>query len=374
MNNAKALGIIFPNMHDHNIPELVAHRTMASIPFGGRYRMIDFCLSGMASAGMQNVGVIARQNYQSLMDHLGSGREWDLSRKRGGLVVFPPYARDGSEMYNGRIEALASVMNYLEYWQEDLVIMCDCNVAYNLDFSQLINAHYAAGADITAVYEKGVIEEGMQRDNTVFSLNKNGFVNGIRLNDYRSEPQNMSLNIYVVGRRFLIDLVKDAMVRGHTRFEKDILAENLDEIKLFGYEYCGYSGHIYDMRSYFEESLRLLERKNLEKLFPEDMPVYTKVRDEAPVRYAIDARTSDTMVADGCIIEGEVKNCVLFRGVRIGKGAKLKDCVIMQGTEVRPGAVLENVITDKNVIIGAGQMLRGARNFPVFIAKGSHVL
>lgn len=372
-NNARAMGIIFPNMHDDTIPELISHRTMASVPFAGRYRMIDFPLSSMSGAGMRSVGVIVRQNYQSLMGHIGSGREWDFARKRGGLVIFPPYGRTGGKEYHNKIEGLASVSEYMESRNEALVVLSDCNIACNVDYRAVISAHLKSGADVTCVYEKGRMTGCLQKDNTCLTLDENGYVTGMRVNEYKKGEQNISMNLYVFGREYLIDLVKDAMVRGKTRLDRDLLAPNLGAVKVYGYEYQGYSARICDMKSYFEENLRLLAPGNIDALFPRARPVYTRVRDEAPVRYAIGSAIRNSMASDGCIIEGEVENCMLFRGVRVRKGAKLKNCVIMQGSEIGQNTVLENVVTDKNVWIAAGQRLQGASNFPVFIAKNSRV-
>lgn len=374
MTNINAMGIIFANMHDPNIPELIARRTMASVPFAGRYRMIDFPLSSMANAGIQNIGVVVQQNYQSLMDHLGNGREWDLSRKRGGLAIFPPGGSNTGGPTHSRVEQLNSVMDYLQYNKEELVVMCDCDTACNLNMAELIRSHRQSGADVTAVYEKSAIPEGMTQDNITYTVNDDGLVTEIRVNDYKKGNQNLSMFMYVIERELLINIIKDAMVRGLKWFEKDILAHSLKILRVQGYHFSGYRARICDMQSYFKQNLRLLKQENLERLFPEDRAVYTKVRDEAPVRYAIGARAQGCMVADGCIIEGEIENCMLFRGVRVGKGAKLTNCVIMQGAEIQPGAVLENVVTDKNVTVTEGQVLRGAANFPVFVAKGFKVL
>lgn len=374
MIERKAAGIIFPNIHDDNLPDLVGYRTMGSLPFCGRYRMIDFCLSGMANAGMENIAVIAKRNYQSLMDHLGNGREWDLSRKRGGLVIFPPYGRENDGNYSGRIEAVASVLQHIEGLDEELVVMSDCDVAFNLNFKDLIAKHQASRADVTVVYEKSPMEEGLKKDNYAFGFNEKGFATEIRVNEYKDGQHNFCMNVFVINRKYLIGLVREAMVKNATRFVQDFLAPNIGNIKIFGYEFKGYRARIYDMPSYFKESLRVLSVQNVCSLFPPEQPIYTKIRDEAPVRYAIGARCVSSMVADGCIVEGDVENCVLFRGVRVGKGAKLKNCIIMQGSEIEEDVILENVITDKNVCISAGQNMRGAAQFPVFIAKGCTVM
>ncbi len=373
MINASTMGIIFPNMHDQNVPELVNLRTMASIPFGGRYRMIDFCLSAMARAGIQNIGVMAQKNFQSLMDHLGSGREWDLSSKRGGLVLFPPYARGGIELYSGRFEALASVLDYMTSRRESLVVMSDCDTAYNPDMKDLVARHRESGADVTLVYAKRNITQGMCKDNTTLALDKAGRVTEIRVNEYKKGAQNLFLNMFVMGREHLINVVREAMVQGKKHFTLDFMAKSLKNLKICGYEFSGYTAHIYDMQSYFSENLRLAKQENLAALFPAGRPVYTKVRDEAPVRYGMGARVSGSLVADGCIVEGEVENSVLFRGVHVCKGSVVKNCVIMQGSQIEADVRMENVITDKNVRVVSGQRLRGAASFPVFISKGGVV-
>ncbi len=371
--NKNAVGIIFPNVHDRSVPELVSRRTIASVPFAGRYRLIDFVLSGMARAGFTNVAVIVRQNYQSLLDHLGNGREWDLSRKRGGLVIFPPYVRGASENYEGKIEGLSTILPYLANRSEDYVVLSDGDIACNIDYHDLVNRHIETGADVTTVYNRGLLSGGMRLNNTCYKVAEDGEIKEVRFNDYKRGEQNISMHTMVMKREFLISTVQEALVHVDTLLEREVFARQLKTLNMRGYCYEGYCARICDMKCYFDETMRLLDKNNLDALFPEDRPVYTKVRDEAPVRYAIGAKVRNSMVADGCIIEGEVDSCVLFRGVRVGKGAKLKNCVIMQAGDIRPGADMMNVITDKNVTVGEGQVLRGAESFPVFVAKNSTV-
>ena len=370
--NANALGIIFPNSYDNLIPEMVQKRTMASVPFASRYRLIDFTLSGMVNAGVDNVTIMTRQNYYSLMDHLGSGREWDLARKLGGLQIIPPYARAGSKQYHGRVEALHSIVGMLERQREKYVIISDCNTANNFDYAAFIEAHMQSGADVTVVYQKSIIPESAKEDNYTFTLDSNGRVTEILTNDYRNGVQNLSMNIYIMERESLVTMVKDAMVRNLMLFERDILGRNLQLLHVQSYEYTGYCARISDITSYFEENMRLLNPDNLKQLIDEKRPVYTKIRDDAPTCYVAGSSVKNTMAADGCIIEGEVENCVLFRGVKIAAGAKVKKCVLMQDTIVESGAELDHVITDKNVTITAGKNLT-SDSFPVYVGKGHTV-
>lgn len=370
--NISALGILFPNSYDDLVPEMVTERAMASIPFGGRYRMIDFMLSGMANCGIDNITIVVKRNYHSLMDHLGSGREWDLTRKRGGLNLVPPFAQAGVKMYSGRIEALASIVDFLEDQREKYVVMSDTNIAANFDFNALIEAHVKTGADVTMVYQKAEIPEGAKGDNYTVKV-ADGRVTELLSNDFHPGVQDLSMNIYVMEREALIQMVKDASVRGLVYFERDLLARNLETLNVQAYEYTGYVARISDRRSYFEENMRLLDEENIKALFVDGGPIYTKVRDDAPTRYAMDCKVRNSMVADGCIIEGEVENCMLFRGVKIKKGAKVKNCVLMQDTVVEAGADVEYVVTDKNVTITADKKLVGTDSFPVYVNKNHTV-
>ena len=376
-SNANALGIIFPNSYDGLVPELVGERLMASIPFGGRYRMVDFVLSSMVNCGIDNISVLVRNNYHSLMDHLGAGREWDLTRKNGGLNIYPPYSEKNVKVYSGRVDALASVMDMLKDQKEKYVVMTDTNVAVNFDFKALMKAHAESGADVTMVYKKQEIPAGLMKvndaTNLYFTLKMDGaHVNKIYINSKEEGVQNLSMNIYILERELLIDLINTAYVRGYKYFERDILATKVDKLNIQGYEFTGYNARISDMKSYFEENMKLLKDENLDGLFSGN-PIYTKVRDDNPTRYIVGSKAKNVLVADGCVIEGEVENCVLFRGVKVAKGAKVKNCVLMQDTIVGEGANLEYVITDKNVTISAGKELRGTDSFQVFVDKGKTV-
>ena len=372
-SNVNALGVIFANTYDNLVPELVAERSMASIPFGGRYRLIDFTLSSMANAGIDNVSVIVRKNYHSLMDHLGAGREWDLTRKHGGLNIVPPFAERSVKLYSGRVDALDSILNWLEAQKERYVILSDSYIAMNFDFNKLIDAHVKSGADVTMVYNRAAIPEGARSDNYTIRTDENGRVTEILSNDYRMGEQNLAMNIYVIERESLIHLIHDASVRGLVYFERDILAHNVNILNIHALEYTGYVAHVCDMKSYFDENLKLIDEKNLNALFPKKNPVYTKIRDDNPTRYVTGSSVSNSLLADGCVIEGTVENCVLFRGVKVKKDAVVKNCVLMQDTIVEIGAQLDCVVTDKNVRITAGKKLSGTESFPVYVQKNHMV-
>lgn len=375
-SNSNALGILFPNSYDALVPELVSERLMASIPFASRYRLVDFILSSMVNCGIDNVSIIVRKNYHSLMDHLGSGREWDLTRKNGGLNMVPPFAEKTVKVYNGRVEALASIMDFLKEQKEKYVVMSDTNIAVNFDFNAMLEAHIASGADVTVAYTeeelpKSALESRSLNKDLYYTLDmeEDGRVKELSINSKKTGVQNFSLNIYIVDRQLLIEQISNAFVRGYVYFERDILAPQLDRLRVHAYRYDGYVARISDMKSYFNENMKMLKDENVDALFSAGNPIYTKIRDDNPTRYVNGSKVKDIMAADGCLIEGEVENSILFRGVKIGKGAKVSNCVLMQGTVVEAGAQLSHVITDKNVTVTEEKVLRGSDTFPVYIAK-----
>ena len=376
-SNANAIGIIFPNSYDNLVPELAGDRLMASIPFAGRYRIIDFLLSSLANCGISNIAIVVRENYHSLMDHLGSGRAWDLLRKNGGLSIFPPYAEKNMKVYSGRVEALESILPYLKSKKEKYVIMMDANIAVDFDFNAMLAEHIESGADVTVAYTEQeipaeLIRAGSHGDMYYTLKLDDGRVRRIFMNSEMCGKQNLSMNIYIMDREALIDKIHAAFVRGYSCFERDILAPRLEKYNIRGYKYDGYYARICGLKSYFDENMKLLDDENL---FNDTATaeIYTKIRDDNPTRYINGCKTKNNLVADGCVIEGDVENCVLFRGVKIAKGAKIRNSVLMQDTVVNAGARLDYVVTDKNVTIEVGQELKGTDTQPFYVAKGHTV-
>ena len=374
-SNANALGIPFPNSYDSLVPDLVSERLMASIPFASRYRLVDFILSSMANCGIDNISLIVRRNYHSLMDHLGSGREWDLTRKNGGLNLVPPFAEKTVSIYNGRVEALASILDFLKEQKEKYVVMADTNLAVNFDFNALIQAHMDSQADVTVAYREEPLPGDLtgHRDigkSLYYTLAiDNGRVTKMYMNSKEPGVQNFSMNIYIIDRELLIDQINTAYVRGQVFFERDILAPQIGRLNVQAFRYDGYVARISSMKSYFDENMKMLDDANVNALFSAGNPIYTKIRDDNPARYINGSKAANIMAADGCIIEGEVENSILFRGVKIGMGARVKNCVLMQDTVIEAGASVEYAVTDKNVTITKGKDIKGTDTFPVYVAK-----
>lgn len=373
VNMGNVLGLVFANMHDTTLGDMTKNRTMGSVMFGGRYRLIDFPLSNMVNSGISEVGVITKSNYQSLLDHLGSAREWDLARKKGGLYILPPFGNVESTLYRGRIEALYGAMSFIKHSRAKYVILSDCDVVTNIDYKPIVAAHIESGADITAVAHTGVYSSDDIKTSTVFNVDADKKVTSVLINPDISGTCTSSLNVFVMSMDFLIETVNDAMARGNVSFERNILQEKCRELKIKIYEYDNYFSKLNSPESYFKSNMALLEPENARKLFVPKRSIYTKVSDNAPVKYDLDSKVSNSLIADGCIIEGEVENSVLFRGVKVGKGAKVKNCILMQGTVVGDNAELSYLITDKNVSICENHILTSSPQYPMYVGKGASV-
>ncbi|MCL2798367.1 MAG: glucose-1-phosphate adenylyltransferase subunit GlgD [Firmicutes bacterium] len=368
----KAAGIIFSNIHDKEIKELTANRTLASVPFGGRFRLIDFVLSNMVNSGITKVGIITKENYQSLMDHVGSGKHWDLSRKNGGLILLPPYGMSGTTLYKSRFEAICNTEQFLRRSEEDLVVMSDCDNVCNLDIAKVLAEHVRSSAEITVVYRRKTLSEAAPRDRTLFELNpESGRVTRTMNVSKAHGEHNVFTNMLVAGRRFLLSIIDNAPARGFTSFSKDILTRT-GEFRIFGYPLEGYFASIDDLQSYYRISMNLLKKENRDMLFYQNgANIYTKVRDSAPLVTTESADIANSIIADGCVVEGEVKNSILFRGVRVSKGASVTDSILFQDSCVGRDTRLNCVVADKQAVILEKRTLSGHETHPYFIAKNS---
>ena len=369
---SKTLGIVFSNMHEQTMGKITENRTMGSVPFGGRYRLIDFILSNMINSGIHDVGIITKSNFQSLMDHLGTGKEWDLSRKHGGLSILPPYGTNEAVFYSGRLGALCNIASYLKDSNAELVLMTDCDNIASIDYNEIIDYHKSCGADITVVYQNKPITMTANSDITTITMDEDRRVDGAFVNPER-ERGNVLLNITVIDKRLLERIISMAGSSNFYSFTNGVLQKGNRLLKIYGYEYKGYVADIKSLKSYYNCSLELLNPQVRKELFPINRPVYTKVRDEVPVRYGIGASAQNSMIADGSIIEGTVENSIIFRGVKIGKGAVVKNSVIMQGTYVGANSYLDAVVTDKDVMIRDSKTLVGCKEYPLFIEKGTAI-
>jgi len=366
------MGIILTKDSDKKLYDLTSNRAVAAVPFGGRYRIIDFILSCMVNSGISNVGVVTHTDYQSLMDHLGSGKEWDLDRKLSGIFIFPPNIRKESvDRSKGTLDELYSIMHYFRRSKERYVVISESGVIFNTLLDDAMDYHLSHEADITVFYNK--MEPHKIKELTtcaVLDVDKKGQVVGLEINPRLPRANLISMNIYITNKALLETLVDECIAQGLDDFESGALRRNLTNLRVFGYEYGGYVARIDTVRSYYKYNMELLNRDVINELFAPDIPVYTKVKDEVPTMYGSQASVENSLIADGCVIDGSVRNSILFRGVQISKNVKVMNSIIMQNSEVHEESVLENVILDKDVIVRVGKRLTGQADYPVLIGKG----
>lgn len=366
--------IIFAYRSNPMLRELTIHRNTCSVPFGGRYRIIDFALSNMVNAGINDVGLIVQSSYQSLLDHVGSGKDWDLSRKRGGLRILPPFSfadTHGVEgNYRGRMDALAGVGDYLENIRQDYVILADGALVADLPVAEIFQQHLDTGADITAVCSR--MPKGVPTDCTYLAVDSSGRVTDVSIRP-NTPAGHESLDVYILSKKLLFSLVDYCSSHHISSFGQGVLLTMKEHLTIIPYLFDGFAFQPSSIPAYFRASMDLLDPKVRASLFDPSRPIKTKDRSDPSTYYAPGSSSTNSLVADGCIIEGEVKDSVLFRGVRVEKGARVSNSILMQGTVVKADALVSHTISDKNVVIGSGRMLIGSDTYPLAIAKDSIV-
>ncbi len=367
MNNLH--GIVMAYRSNENLGELTRPRNTCSIPVFGRYRLIDFMLSNYVNAGITDVGVIVHESYQSLLDHLGSGKDWDLSRKRGGLRILPPFgdAQRGRGEYHGSIEALHGVRSYLEKIRQDYIITTWGDFVANLDVSEIFQQHIDSGADVTVVCSD--TRRGDFLDADFITLDETGRVTNMVVRP--SEPVDglVSLETYIFSKKLLMKMVDEAISHEVYSMNRGVLAPNLDRLNVHGYIHSGYAARPLSVSGYLRRSMEMLDRDVRRELFNPARPIRTKDTSNPSSYYGPESTVSSSLLSDGCNIRGEVENCILSRGVTIEAGAKVSGCILMHGTTVKAGADLSHVITDKGVTITEGRTLSGHPTYPLTIAK-----
>ena len=368
---SKVLGIVFSDMHDDRMGDLTMARTMGSVPYGGRYRLVDFALSNLVNAGVRNVGLVTKSNYHSLMDHVGSGREWDLARKIGGLTILPPFARAAAGIYRGSLEALNGISAYIRSSKADYVIISDCDLVANIDFGKFLRIHAENGAGITLLYGRYDVS-AYGGDDLVLTIGEDGFLrDSVLTSDARGE-QDAYLNVAVFDRELLLRLTADGVNHGKYSIY-DILQEQAQARNVYCCPIESWFFRIHNMVDYFAANMALLDTGVRQELFYRGRPVLTKIRDQAPAKYGLSSSVKNSLVADGCIIDGTVENSVIFRGVKIGQGAVVRNSIVMQDSVVDENAQLDYVILDKDVLIRDGRRLAGYLTYPLYVPKKSHI-
>ena len=374
MNGKKVLGMIFANIHEEALEALTDMRTMGSVPFCSRYRLIDFPLSNMVESGITKIGVVTNANFNSLMDHVGTGKPWDLSRKNDGLFLLPPYSLNSTTMWGNRIDAIYGNMGFLDQSNQEYVLMSDCYNVMNLDFEKLFEAHEKSGAAVTIVGVKGKKPADISSVLVFDKVDENGKIVEASLDPSTEDEVFYSCNIILIKKYLLQTLITTAHSKNEVSFQRSILMNCIKSEKAYAFDATDcFVGTIDSVQSYYDISMSLLNKETKNKLFDKERPIYTKERDDMPTLYGPDAVINNSLVADGCEIKGTVENSIIFKGVKIEAGAVVKNSILMQDTVIGEGSKINYIIADKNVNIKSGVELSGAENFPVSLSKDTRI-
>ncbi len=367
------MGIIFSNIYDNNMGELTKVRTSASIPYGGRYRQIDFILSNMANSDIRNIGIITKYNYQSLMDHLGNCEEWDL-QLGDGVRFLPPYATGHTGAYRGKLEALQTALPVLERNNSEYVVLSDTTVLCAINFREIVERHVESGCDVTVVAKAGICD-GVKPQQLALKLDENGKVLDMAAGYCAPADYLAGMSMFIMEREKLISVIREMVPHGKYHFERDYLLTEYLEGRLSVNVYSFHNVALFNesIQAYFDNSMALLREEVRHSLFRSEVPIYTKVRDAVPTLFGQNGQAPNCVLADGCHVFGYAENCVIFREVEIDESADVRDSVIMQGSHIGAGAKLRYVILDKNVTVRPGTCLLGSPDHPLVISKGAIV-
>ncbi|WP_138493846.1 glucose-1-phosphate adenylyltransferase subunit GlgD [Paenibacillus pinistramenti] len=363
------IGVI--NLDDEldQLNELTYFRCGAAVPFAGRYRLIDFILSNMTNAGIVDIALFVRRKYRSLMDHLGEGKSWDLDRNHGGLFILPPDWNDPTDTSLGDLQHVHNNMDFFHRSSGSHMVHSGSRHISKVDLREVYKQHISSGNDVTLVYKK--VEELRPEHEACLRIDvdEQGQVTDIHK---ELDHSNIYIEMFIIDKYKYLELVKDCIAHGKNQFFRDAIQENRDRLKIGAYAYDGYHAVINSVESYFANSMDLLNRENYTELF-RDQPISTKIKYEVPTRYTENAEVKNSLVANGCTIAGQVENSILFRGVQIGKGARISNSILMQKCVIEDNAVIENVIMDKDVHLSRGVTLMGDTRKPFVIAKSSQI-
>lgn len=359
------LGVINLDHEQDYLNELTYFRCGASVPFAGRYRLIDFVISNMINSGIDEIAVFVRNKYRSLLDHLGEGKQWNLDKKRGGLFILPPDWHDPGDISQGDLRHFHNNKDFFVRGAADYVLHCGSQHICNIDFREVLEEHINNEAGVTLIYKNlSLLDKEHQN---CYRL----VLDGDKVVDINNEPDNRNIymNMFIMNKDLLMELARDCIAHQKNYFFRDAVMNRLDELDVRAYAYDGYHAVVNSIESYYKNSLDLLNIDNYRQLFMQKNRIYTKVKDEVPTKYLEDSCVTNSLVANGCEIEGEVKNSIIFREVKVKKGSTVENSIIMDRGVVEENCALRNAILDKEVTVSSGRQLMGSPEKPFVVAK-----
>ena len=364
-------GLCLSDPHPDRASDGSRTRTLSAARFAGRYRLVDFMLSNMVNSKIYTISMVLNSHYQSLISHIGMGKEWDLSRKTGGVTFFPPYLADERQTVNNELDGplQRAVENIMEV-KDEYIVLTDSSIVYNMDYRTAIESHRKSGADVTAIYTKKAITPGERENAVIFDISEDGRVFGINRAPYSTEKQNASLGAYIMRKGFFVGLMSGEKNCGMLRFSRILLAGALERLHVMAYEFVGYSVHVSSLETYFQYNMEILDSTNRNTLFDyEGRRIFTSLRDSLPTKYGKQAEISNSIVADGCQIDGAVINSVICRNVKIKAGAVVKNSILQDDTVVEKDSMLDCIVADRGVMISEHRSMMGDHTYPLYIEK-----
>ncbi len=357
----------------HDMSTLTSHRPVASLPFGGKYRLIDFPLSSLANAGIRSVfGIFQQENISSVFDHIRSGREWGLSTLLShyylGIYNTPvENTTVGPEYYQ-------QLLTYLKRSGSNQTVALNCDVLMNIDLNQIFHLHNTIDRPITVVYKKLHLQN-ISEVNAVLEIDETDHVTEQKLFDGKDpdEVYNMSTDVFIVDTPWLIEKIEEEAKKEYPQKLRYILRDLAVEYNAFAFEYTGYLANIHSVESYYQANLDMLENQKFMKLFSPNQKVYTKVKNEEPTYYSKTSHIKTSQFASGSIVEGTVERSVVSRRVRLHQGSEVRSSLLFPGVVIHENAIVEHAILDKGVEVAAGVTIRGTEEAPVVVKKGTIV-
>jgi len=362
----KMMGLINLDPEQEMFNELTYFRNGASLPFGGRYRLIDFALSNMVDSNIEEVAIFTRNKFRSLLDHLGTGESWNLDRRNGGLFVLPPDWNDPTDVSKGDLRFFHNNLDYFNRSQSSYVLISGSQFIVNANYEDAFKFHLDRNADVTLI---SVQVDEVSHEHHPYCRVEADEQNWVQNITNDKNNHHVFTGLYIINKELLLELADECIAYGKDNLFTHGVRDHLPNLKVQTYCYKGYYAFMNTVESFYRENMNLLTEENYLNLLYEPKFIRTKVSDNPPVKYESASSVNSSIVSNGSVIEGEVDQSVLFRGVSVKKGSVIKNSIIMQQCTIEEGAYLENVILDKDVHITAGQRIIGSKEKPYVVAK-----
>ncbi|SFR71528.1 glucose-1-phosphate adenylyltransferase subunit GlgD [Anaeromicropila populeti] len=358
----RAIGIVLAGGNSTRMKALSNKRAIAAMPIAGGYRSIDFVLSNMSNSHIQKVAVFTQYNAKSLNEHLNSSKWWDFGRKQGGLYVFTPTITvDNGFWYRGTADAIAQNLSFLKNSHEPYVVIASGDGVYKIDYNKVLEYHISKKADITVVTKELPEGEDASRFG-VIRTDEEGRIKEFEEKPIISATNRVSIGVYVIRRRQLIELIEKAEQEERHDFVKDVLIRYKGLKRIFAYSMDSYWKNIASVDSYYDTNMDFLKKDIRDYFFKGYPDIYSKVEDLPPAKYNVGSSVKNSLISSGCIINGTVENSVLFKQVYVGNNAAIKNSIILNDVYIGDNVYIENCIVESRDTIRANTTYVGEPN------------